>query len=155
MATILNGQTYSGRWSIAVMNKLYVKGDDDGLWYEFYLALDSGTGVYIWSAGGASSEYPTGAVNISDHIIGSAFLIQDALDYWHQFNMTETDPAGFGYVWKDTDQFTTTPTVSSRRLNVRADDGLYITDLGGAQIHKMGVTGGLWTELSQGYTIPL
>lgn len=143
---------------MAVMAGLYVRGDDDGLWYPVGMYFDSVFSIYLWNVGSPSSEYPQGAVNISNKVVGSAYFSKDGLNIWHKFNMTPTDPGygpDMGYVWTDTSQSSSNPTVASRRLNARCDDGLYIVDGGGAQIHKMGVSGGLWTDLAQGYAIPL
>lgn len=154
MLTIIPGSGGGGRGSVASLGNLYVRGDDDGLWYSAGLTYDTGLGIYLWSVGLAGSP-PSPSFNISDRVLGSAYFAKDADNDWHTFNMTPTDPAVFGYVWTDVDQSSTTPHVYSIRPNLRADDGLYITDMGGEQIHKMGVSGGLWVELTQGYTIPM
>lgn len=155
MLTIIPGSGGGGRGSVASLGSLYVRGDDDGLWYSAGLAFDSFLGIYLWSVGLAGSP-PSPSFNISDRVIGSAYFAKDGNNNWHTFNMTPVDvPTVPGFVWTDVDQSSTRPHVFSIRPNLRADDGLYITDMGGEQIHKMGVTGGLWSELNQGYTIPL
>lgn len=136
----------------AFPDRLYVRGDDDGLWYEAGFTYDSVTGVYLWNVG--SSSLPSGTFNISDTLIGSTMWRMDADDVWHQLVMTETDTPG-GYVWTDYSQTTSQPTATRRVPRARAEDGIYIADVNGYQIHKMGVTGGLWAELTQGYTVPL
>lgn len=154
MLTIIPGSGGGGRGSVAALGSLYVRGDDDGLWYSAGLSYDSGLGIYLWSVGAAGS-LPHPSFNISDRVLGAAYFAQDGDGIWHTFNMTATDIATPGYVWTDTDQSASRPSVFSMRPNLRADDGLYIVDLDGAQIHKMGVSGGLWSELNQGYSIPL
>lgn len=155
MLTIIPGTGGGGRGSVASLGNLYVRGDDDGLWYSAGLSFDSGLGIYLWSVGLAGSV-PHPSFNISDRVLGSAYFARDTDGDWHTFNMTPVDvPTVPGYVWTDTDQSSTTPHVFSIRPNLRAEDGLYIVDMGGEQIHKMGVTGGLWAELNQGYSIPL
>lgn len=145
--TILGAQ--GGPGSMAILENLYLRGDDDGLWYSAGLTFDTGLGIYLWSVG--LSDSPSHSVNISDRVVGSAFFMRDADEDWHTFMMTPTDPAVFGYAWTDYAQSATTPTASSRRRIARCDDGLYLIDSAGDQIHKMGVTGGLWSELKQGY----
>jgi hypothetical protein len=152
MLTILSN---GGNGDVAVLDALYVRGDDDGLWYSAGLSYDSGLGIYLWSVGLYGSSAPGNSVNISDRVLGDSYYQRDGDNYWHQFSMTATDITTPGYVWTDADQSITIPGVRRRLRNVRADDGLYITDIDGSQIHKMGVTGGLWSELSQGYSIPL
>jgi len=152
MLTIISN---GGNGDVAVLDSLYVRGDDDGLWYSAGLSYDSGLGVYLWSVGLYGSSAPSNSINISDRILGDSYFHRDADHYWHQFSMTATDFATPGYVWTDLSQSASVPTVRRRRQNMRADDGLYITDMGGSQIHKMGVSGGLWSELAQGYGIPL
>lgn len=153
MLTILN--TGAGG-EVGVLENLYVRGDDDGLWYSCGLTFDSGLGIYLWSVGGSgSTSVPSNSVNISDRVIGDSYFQRDADNTWHQFIMTPTDPPTFGYVWTDTNQSVAIPGVRRRIRNLRAEDGLYITDSEGSQIHKMGVTSGLWSELTQGYSIPL
>lgn len=155
MLTILPGTGGGGSGSVASLGNLYVRGDDDGLWYSAGLRYQADLGIYLWDVGLASSP-GSPSFNISDRVLGSAYFVRDGAGVWHTFNMTMVEPIEVpGYVWTDTAQSSTTPHVFSIRQNLRADDGVYITDLGGEQIHKMGVTGGLWAELSQGYTIPL
>lgn len=155
MLTIIPGTGGGGRGSVASLGSLYIRGDDDGLWYSAGLRWQADLGIYIWDVGLAGSP-ASPSFNISDRVLGSAYFVRDDTGSWHTFNMTPVDvPAVPGYVWTDASQSSTAPHVFSIRPNLRADDGLYITDMGGAQIHKMGVTGGLWAELSQGYSIPL
>lgn len=154
MLTILPGSGGGGRGSVAALGSLYIRGDDDGLWYSAGLRWQADLGIYIWDVGLAGS-LPSPSFNISDRVLGAAYFAKDADNTWHTFTMTPTDPPVFGYVWTDSAQLSTTPHVFSIRPNLRADDGLYIVDMGGAQIHKMGVTGGLWADLTQGYTIPM
>ncbi len=146
--TILGG--VGGPAALAVMENLYVRGDDDGLWYSAGLSLDPTFGVYLWATGGPGS-LPGGTVNISDRVLGTAYFMRDETDSWHTFIMTPTDPAMFGYVWTDYDQSLTVPSATARRRTARAEDGLYIVDVDGASIHKLGITGGLWAELGQGF----
>lgn len=150
MALILRGISDS---ELAVSQHLYVLGDDDGLWYEVGFSYDSGLGVYIWSTPSLVT-LPNGTVNISDRLMGSSIWITDGIGTWHQMVMTQTDPPT-GYAWTDYTQSTSTPSAHRRVPKARADDGIYIADIDGAQIHKMGVTGGEWAELTQGYTVPL
>jgi hypothetical protein len=152
MLTILSN---GGNGDVAVMGTLYVRGDDDGLWYGCGLSYDAGLGIYLWSVGSGASSVPRDTVNISDRNLGDSYFMRDADHVWHQFSMTATDIAMPGYVWTDMSQSSSVPSVRRRRQNMRADDGLYITDIEGSQIHKMGVTGGFWSELTQGYSIPL
>ena len=143
-----------GKHSVAVSDRLYVRGDDDGAWYECRLDLDTASGAYLWVT--EPSNLPHGTVNISDRNIGSAFYMQDRAGNWHRFNLMATDTQGdIGYTWADMDQSTSAPHVNSRRPRFRAEDGIYMIDEGGAFIHKMGITGGLWSDLTQGYTVPL
>lgn len=133
-------------------DKLYVAADDTGDWYEVGFTFDSVLGIYLWNIG--TSSLPSGTVNVSDRVIGSTLWKPDPLGTWHQMVMTETDPA-IGYAWTDYAQTGTAPTATRRVPRARADDGIYIVDVDGAQIHKMGITGGLWAELNQGTSIPL
>lgn len=140
-----------GPGSMAILEILYVRGDDDDLVYSAGLSFDSGLGIYLWSVGLHGSDMPRNTVNISDRVIGSAFFMRDGDEDWHTFMMTPTDPPIFGYVWTDYAQSASTPVAASRRRIARCDNGLYVIDSAGEQIHKMGVTGGLWSELNQGY----
>ena len=145
----------SGQGDVGVMGSLWIKGDDDAQWYECLLTYDSGMGLYLWTSRGPSSSAPADSINISDRVIGDSYFARDATQTWHQFSLTATDSVVPGYVWTDMDQTSTVPTVRRRRQNVRAEDGLYLIDMDGSQIHKMGITGGMWAELNQGYSIPL
>lgn len=151
MLTILNTGTTG---EIGVLENLYIRGDDDGLWYEAGMVYDSGLGIYLWSVGLYGSSPPSNSVNISDRVIGDSYFHRDGTNQWHQFTMTPTDPF-MAYVWTDSNQSIVVPGVQRRLRKVRAEDGLNIVDQSGDQIHKMGVTGGLWSELNQGYSIPL
>jgi hypothetical protein len=132
--------------SVAGMG-LSVKGDDDGLWYGVGLSYNAALGVYLWSV--SSGSYPGGAINVSGKILGNSYYALDGAANWHQFVMTPTDTLG-GYVWTDYAQSAVAPVVYAMPAAIRADDGLYIIDVDGYTIHKMGVSGGFWTELNQG-----
>jgi hypothetical protein len=151
MATILRGFDDS---NLAISQHLYVKGDDDGLWYEVGFSLDPVFGIYMWGTPNLV-DTPHGTRNISDGILGAAIWIADPLGTWHQMTMTLADPTVQGYSWTDYNQTTSTPSVGRRTPHARADDGIYLIDSDGNQIHKMGVTGGRWAELNQGYSLPL
>lgn len=156
MSIILNGYGGGGAGSVASTGSLYVRGDDDGYYYTVGMQYDPVLGIYLWSVGTYGPQAPDHSVNISSRVLGPAYFTQDNTGTWHTFVMTSTDPPTFGYVWTDVSQFTTpAPAVFRRGANFRADDGVYVTDIDGSQIHKMGVTGGMWSELNQGYTIPL
>ena len=154
---MLPSETGGGRHSVGVETLLYVRGDDDDLWYTAGLTLDNG--VYIWSTSGPV-DLPPRTVNLSNRIVGSAFWVADPLGTWHEFNLTRVGVAGVegvdtGYTWTDTTQITTAPAVFSRRPLWRAEDGVYVVDIDGHKIHKLGITGGIWSDLTQGYAIPL
>jgi hypothetical protein len=155
MSIILSSYGGGGRGSVAALGNLCVKAADDGNWYDVGMKYDPVLGVYLWSVGLYGATAPDRSVNVSDHLLGPAYFCQDDTGVWHAFIMTPTDAPMPGYVWTDVDQFTVSPLVYRTGRNLRADDGLYMTDISGAQIHKMGVSGGFWSELNQGYTIPL
>jgi len=146
MLSIIGG----GNGDLGVLDSLYVKGDDDGLWYACSMSLVDG--AYFWSSGGPTT-LPSGTVNISDRVLGDSLFVRDGDEIWHQFGLIMSDTGA--YTWTDADQTATVPTVRQRRRLTRAEDGVYIIDSDGLQVHKMGVTGGLWSELAQGYGIPL
>jgi len=139
-----------------VTESLWVKGDT-GRYHESRPILDQAFGVVLWSVDSVGTgDYPEDAIDIGGRNIGTAFLMRSADDgLVHQFVMTPGDPDGSVFFWTDYAQFAA-PAVARRRVrNARVENGLYIVDTSGSQLHKMSVIGGLWSEENQGYSIPL
>lgn len=135
---------------ILVTGSLWVKGDT-GRWHECRPLL---AGWTVDATGAAS--YPEGAIDLSGESIGSSFYIKSADDgLYHQFVMTVNDPSDPGFTWADYAQSSSLPGVHITLANARCEDGLYLVDVEGSQLHKMSVVAGVWTEEAQGYTIPL
>jgi hypothetical protein len=153
MSIILDSYGGGGRGSVAAMGSLVIKSSDDGLWYTAGLQLDPTFGVYLWNVGVYGASAPDHSVNISDRLLGPTYFAQDGANVWHTFIMTPADASG--YVWTDISQVSASPVAYRTARNLRADDGLYMVDINGSQIHKMGISNGFWSELNQGYTVPM
>ena len=138
---------------VGVRLAFYVRGDDDDVWYGVGVTYSPATG-YFFVVGPVGTELPDSkTINVSDRLVGSAFYIRDSAKVWHDF-IIELDEGG-DYTWTHLSTSTSEPAVQRILDKVRCDDGLYVADVDGAFIHKMGIRGGAWTELARGFTVPM
>lgn len=145
------------RSRICVSKGLWFLGDDD----QYYRALVTlSGGIYVWTTQGPEA-CPNDSFDISDRKSGATFwLFADTADggdgLYHAFRLTPMDaPFSDVHTWTDFTQQSADPRPHRTVRHGRVDGDLYLVDSSGYQHHAMTMLSGIFSERTQGFTVPV